>query len=161
MDLRIKEIMNQRNVTSAWLADKIGISKVAISNIVTGKSSPTLENLCKISDALNVSIAELVGEKESYCRFFSSDQNAKYRCCFVLSSNVSKMTWNVSYEFNTQVLPNNGDILDFSAFADCDESIIKDHGTKYFIVDKKVIFPMPDYEMAEFDVVLFISPYKY
>lgn len=62
MDFRIKEIMSERNVTSAWLAEKVGISKVAVSNIVTGKSSPSLDNLLKIADALNVSITTLIGE---------------------------------------------------------------------------------------------------
>lgn len=65
MDLRIKEIMNKRNVTSAWLADKVGISKVAVSNIVTGKSSPSLDNIIRIADALNVSITELIGEEKN------------------------------------------------------------------------------------------------
>ena len=54
--------MSERNVTSAWLAEQVGISKVAVSNIVTGKSSPSLDNLIKIAGALNVSITELIGE---------------------------------------------------------------------------------------------------
>lgn len=65
MDLRIKEFMSERNVTSAWLANKVGISKVAVSNIVTGKSSPSLDNIIKIADALNVSIVELIGEEKN------------------------------------------------------------------------------------------------
>ncbi len=64
MDLKIKEIMSERGVTSAWLAEKVGISKVAVSNIVTGKSSPSLDNLLKIAEVLNVSITELIGEEE-------------------------------------------------------------------------------------------------
>ena len=64
MDLRVKEFMSDRNVTSAWLAEQVGISKVAVSNIVTGKSSPSLDNLLKIASALNVSITELIGEKK-------------------------------------------------------------------------------------------------
>ena len=65
MDLRIKEFMSERNVTSAWLANKVGISKVAVSDIVTGKSSPSLDNIIKIADVLNVSIAELIGEEKN------------------------------------------------------------------------------------------------
>ena len=65
MDLRIKEFMSERNVTSAWRANKVGISKVAVSNIVTGKSSPSLDNIIKIADVLNVSIAELIGEEKN------------------------------------------------------------------------------------------------
>lgn len=64
MDLRIKEIMNERNVTSAWLAEQVGISKVAVSNIVTGKSSPSLDNLIRIAGVLNISITELIGEEK-------------------------------------------------------------------------------------------------
>ena len=64
MDLRIKEFMNDRNITSAWLAKQVGISKVAVSNIVTGKSSPSLDNIIKIASVLNVSITELIGEEK-------------------------------------------------------------------------------------------------
>ena len=62
MDLRIKEIMSKRNVTSAWLAEQVGISKVAVSNIVTGKSYPSLDTLKKIADVLNVSIIKRMME---------------------------------------------------------------------------------------------------
>lgn len=60
MSLRIKEVMDERRVTSAWLAEKVGISKVAVSNIVTGKNSPSVDNLLKIADALGVSITYLL-----------------------------------------------------------------------------------------------------
>ena len=62
MNLQIKEIMSERCVTSAALAEQVGISKVAVSNIVTGKSLPTLDTLMKISKVLNVTLSELIGE---------------------------------------------------------------------------------------------------
>ena len=86
--------MSEKNVTSAWLAEQVGISKVAVSNIVTGKSSPSLDNILKIADVLNVSIVELIGEKkedtkktdsvEAYSSEYCSaeityDMNADYR----------------------------------------------------------------------------------
>ena len=58
--MRIKEAMAEKQVTSAWLAEKIGISKVAMSNIVTGKNDPSVETLLKISEALEVSILYLL-----------------------------------------------------------------------------------------------------
>lgn len=61
MNLRIKEVMDERKVTSAWLSEQVGISKVAVSNIITGKNSPSVDNLLKIADALNVSITYLLG----------------------------------------------------------------------------------------------------
>lgn len=64
MNLQLKEIMSARSVTSALLAEKVGISKVAVSNLVTGKSQPSLDTLMKMADVLNVTISELIGETE-------------------------------------------------------------------------------------------------
>ena len=61
---KIKEVMDERKITSAWLAEKVGISKVAVSNIVTGKNSPSVDNLLKIAEALGVSITYLLGLEE-------------------------------------------------------------------------------------------------
>lgn len=62
--MKIKEAMAEKQVTSAWLADKIGISKVAMSNIVTGKNDPSIDTLLKISEALDVSVNFLLGIEE-------------------------------------------------------------------------------------------------
>lgn len=64
MKLRIKEFMIERQISSAWLAEKVGISKVAISNIITGKSLPSLENLVRIAETMDVSVSELIGEED-------------------------------------------------------------------------------------------------
>ena len=62
--MKIKDAMISRNVTSAWLAEEIGISKVAVSNIITGKSSPSVETLMKISKALDYSVTYLLELEE-------------------------------------------------------------------------------------------------
>ncbi len=64
MNLQLKEIMSTRNVTSALLAEKVGVSKVAVSNIVTGKSIPSLDTLMKMTNVLDITISELIGETE-------------------------------------------------------------------------------------------------
>lgn len=56
--------MSTRNVTSALLAEKVGVSKVAVSNIVTGKSIPSLDTLMKMTNVLDITISELIGETE-------------------------------------------------------------------------------------------------
>lgn len=60
MNLQLKEIMSTRNVTSALLAEKVGVSKVAVSNIVTGKSVPSLDTLMKMTNVLDITISELI-----------------------------------------------------------------------------------------------------
>lgn len=64
MSLRIKEAMEAKGVTSVWLSEQVGISKVAVSNIITCKNSPSVDNLLKIAEALNVSVTYLLGLDE-------------------------------------------------------------------------------------------------
>jgi Predicted transcriptional regulators len=151
--------MSERGINSAKLAEKVGMSKVAVSNIVTGKSSPSIDNLKKIAQVLGVSIAKLVGEERTNCNFYPSDYDGKYKCCFVLTSNVHNMNWNSSYIYNINIQPMVGDTLDFSAISDCEDSVFQEFGTKYFIVDKRILFPLA-YCESEFDMIIFMSPYK-
>lgn len=64
MKNRIKEIISERpGLTVAGLAKKVGITQPNMSNIVNGKTNPSLETLEKIALALNVEIVELFEEK--------------------------------------------------------------------------------------------------
>lgn len=59
MNLRIKEILGKNKITITSFAKKIGITQANMSNIVNGKSKPSLETLEKIAKALNVETWEL------------------------------------------------------------------------------------------------------
>ncbi|WP_455095863.1 helix-turn-helix transcriptional regulator [Prevotella koreensis] len=45
---RIKELMAIHGLSAAALAEKIGISAVAMSNILTGKNNPSLDKAIKL-----------------------------------------------------------------------------------------------------------------
>jgi len=60
----LKTLLAERGVSAAALAQKIGITPVALSNIATGKSIPNLDTAVKIANGLGISIAHLVGEEE-------------------------------------------------------------------------------------------------
>ena len=63
--LRLKEILLEKGVTGKDLSERVGVSAVAISNIVSGNSFPKPELLKKIADELDVDIRELfVSTKE-------------------------------------------------------------------------------------------------
>ena len=49
MDLRIKEVIKEKGMTITELAEKMGINRVNLSNMVNG--NPTVETLNKIADA--------------------------------------------------------------------------------------------------------------
>ena len=59
MELRIKDVLKEKRVTVVSLAGMIGITQPNMSNIVNGKSTPSLETLEKIANALGIDITEL------------------------------------------------------------------------------------------------------
>lgn len=61
---RIKKKRELLNLNLNELAEKVGISASALSQIEKSKSSPSIHTLKAIAEALNSSIGELVGENE-------------------------------------------------------------------------------------------------
>lgn len=59
MELRIREILESKEVKVSSLAETVGITRANMSNIVNGKSTPSLETLEKIANALEVDITDL------------------------------------------------------------------------------------------------------
>lgn len=51
MELRIKDVLKEKKVTVVSLAGMIGITQPNMSNIVNGKSTPSLETLERIANA--------------------------------------------------------------------------------------------------------------
>ena len=64
MKVRIKEIMSEKGITSVELAEKIGVSKATISNLINNKTMPSIETLGKIATALGVPDWQLFASKE-------------------------------------------------------------------------------------------------
>lgn len=65
MELRIKEVLREKGITAISLASKLGIAQPSMSNIVNGKSKPSLDTLEKIAEILNIPISELFEKPES------------------------------------------------------------------------------------------------
>jgi transcriptional regulator with XRE-family HTH domain len=61
MELKIKEILKSKGLTSAQLAERIGITKGALSNSIN--KNPTLSTLEKIAEALDVQVVDLFENK--------------------------------------------------------------------------------------------------
>ncbi len=64
--LRLKEILEERGVKQYDLAQKLGVSKVSLSNWSTGKSQPSLGTIVRICQILDVKIEDLVQTKLNY-----------------------------------------------------------------------------------------------
>lgn len=70
MSLRIKELCKEQGMSMELLANAVGIHRVSLSLISSGKMNPTLDTLQKIADALNVPITEL----------FNTNEENKFKC---------------------------------------------------------------------------------
>ena len=64
MGERIRSCRKQRNLCQAQMAEIIGISNNAFSNIETGNSNATLENVKKIAEYFQVSLDYLTDGEE-------------------------------------------------------------------------------------------------
>jgi transcriptional regulator with XRE-family HTH domain len=56
----LKEIIKSKGMKQNYLAQRIGVSVVTVSNWVKGKSSPSEKNLQKLSELLDVPLSDLV-----------------------------------------------------------------------------------------------------
>ena len=65
MGNRIRDAREQKGLTQTKLAELVGMSIIAISNIEIGKSSPNLKSITIIAEILDVSIDTLVADKNS------------------------------------------------------------------------------------------------
>ena len=59
--LNLRTVMNQKKVGDKWLAEKLGISRTSVSQIINGHTSPSLDRLYEIADALEVHFFDLFG----------------------------------------------------------------------------------------------------
>ncbi len=64
--VKIKEVLKAQGRTQTWLATQIGMSDNGLSNLVTGQTTPSLQRVFQIAEALDVPVCELlVNNKEA------------------------------------------------------------------------------------------------
>ncbi len=58
----LREVLKTKGVKQKWLATKLGVSEVTVSNWIKGKSQPSSRNLKKMSEVLAIPLRELMNE---------------------------------------------------------------------------------------------------
>jgi transcriptional regulator with XRE-family HTH domain len=56
----LKELLKSKGIKQKWLANKMGVSEVTVSNWCSAKSVPNKEHLKKLSEFLDVPIKAIV-----------------------------------------------------------------------------------------------------
>ncbi|PQJ21955.1 helix-turn-helix domain-containing protein [Tenacibaculum sp. SG-28] len=57
---RIKEVLEEKEIKQIWLAEQLGKSYNMVHSYAQNKRQPSLEDLYKIAEILNVDISELL-----------------------------------------------------------------------------------------------------
>ena len=60
---KLKELRNRAGMSQEKLAEKVGVSRQAITKWETDKGTPEMENLMALSDLFGVSVDELLGRE--------------------------------------------------------------------------------------------------
>ena len=62
---RIKEVLEQKGIKQIWLAEQLGKSYNMLHSYVQNKRQPSLEDLYKIAEILNVEVKDLLIERKN------------------------------------------------------------------------------------------------
>ena len=61
---RIKEVLEEKGIKQIWLAEKLGKSYNMVNSYAQNRRQPSIENLYRIADILEVSIKNLLVEND-------------------------------------------------------------------------------------------------
>jgi transcriptional regulator with XRE-family HTH domain len=64
--LKLKELRESSNMTQAELADVLGLKRATVTQYESGRISPSKNVLIKIANYFQVSVDDLIGQKESH-----------------------------------------------------------------------------------------------
>lgn len=62
---RIKEVLDAKGIKQVWLADKLGKSYNMVNSYVQNRRQPSIEDLYQIAKILEISVKDLLIEKEN------------------------------------------------------------------------------------------------
>ena len=93
---RLKQILKEKNWTQAKLVHLTGISKSAISQYLSNRNEPKQDNIYKMSKALNVNEAWLMGydvaKERNVLSIFNQDNKEQSDEITILNRGMEKMT---------------------------------------------------------------------
>ena len=61
---RIKDVLEQKGIKQKWLADQLEKSYNMVNSYVQNRRQPSLEDLYKIAEILDVEVKELLTERK-------------------------------------------------------------------------------------------------
>ncbi len=63
---RIKDVLEQKGIKQKWLAEQLGKSYNMVNSYAQNRRQPSIEDLYKIAEILNVEVATLLIERKAH-----------------------------------------------------------------------------------------------
>lgn len=63
---RIKDVLEQKGIKQKWLAEQLGKSYNMVNSYAKNRRQPSIEDLYKIAEILDVEVATLLIERKAY-----------------------------------------------------------------------------------------------
>jgi len=60
---RLRVVLAEKNLQNKWLSEKLGVGQATVSKWVTNTTQPSLEQLLRIAEALEIPYTELIRTK--------------------------------------------------------------------------------------------------
>jgi len=57
---RLRVVLAEKNLQNKWLSEKLGVGQATVSKWVTNTTQPSLEQLLRIAEALEIPYTELI-----------------------------------------------------------------------------------------------------
>ncbi len=73
----LKKLLSEHNMTYKELSEKLGVKSSSISMWMTGNSLPRMGLLDKLADLFNVSVEDLITDKEEHESYYLNEETAK------------------------------------------------------------------------------------
>ena len=63
---RLKDVLEQKGIKQKWLAEQLGKSYNMVNSYAQNRRQPSIEDLYKIAEILNVEVATLLIERKAH-----------------------------------------------------------------------------------------------
>ena len=97
---KLQKIRKEHNITQEGLADKLNVSRQAVSKWESGVAYPDTEKLIQISKIFNVSLDDLINEDKDVNKINSEKRfnfMETFNIAFEFISKVFKMFWSMKF----------------------------------------------------------------
>ena len=74
---KIKELLDQNEMTQSDLADKLNVSKSAVNNWLVGNNMPRMDKIDQICKIFNIKRSELIGENSYDENYYLSEETRR------------------------------------------------------------------------------------